>query len=68
MHVRVVFRPARQAARVVEVQGATVAHLLEAVGQSGDSTLVVRGANPITEQDDLVEGEELLLLSAFSGG
>lgn len=48
--------------------GATVADLLRAVQQSPDSTLVVRGATPIVEGEPLVEGEELLLLSAFSGG
>ena len=69
MKVRVEFRPARQAARDVELAAsATVADLLQLVGQSGDSTLVVRGADPIVESEPLLDGESLMLLSAFSGG
>lgn len=69
MQVRVQFRPRRSADTTVTLPaGATVADLLRAVQQSPDSTLVVRGATPIVEGEALVAGEELLLLSAFSGG
>lgn len=69
MQVRVQFRPRRQTdAAVILPAGATVGDLLAKVGQSPDSTLAVRGSTPIPEAEPLVEGEEILLLSAFSGG
>ena len=67
--VRVEFRPRRAADRDVELPaGATVGDLLRAVGQPADHTLVVRGSTPVTEGELLADGEQLLLLSAFSGG
>ena len=67
--VHVQFRPRRKADVTVELPaGATAADLLRAVGEGIDSTLVVRGATPIAEGEPLVDGEDLLLLSAFSGG
>jgi sulfur carrier protein ThiS len=69
MHVNVVFRPRRQDARRVELApGATVRDVLLATGQAPDHTLVIRGSTPITESELLQDGEELTLLSAFSGG
>jgi len=69
MHVTVTFRPRRQADRVLELgASATVADVLAAVGQSRDSTLVLRGREPITEDDALADGDAITLLSAFSGG
>lgn len=69
MQVRVQFRPRRQTDGAVTLPaGATVGDLLALVGQSPDSTLAVRGATPIPEGEALVDGEEILLLSAFSGG
>jgi len=69
MQVLVTFRPRRQPDRAIELRaGATVADLLAAAGQGADSTLVIRGATPIPEDEVLQDGESLLLLSAFSGG
>ena len=69
MQVAVQFRPRRQPDRLVDLpSGATVADLLEATGQQRDHVLVVRGRDPIPEDEALVAGESLLLLSAFSGG
>lgn len=69
MQVTVQFRPRRQPDRVVDLPaGATVADLLEATGQQRDHVLVVRGRDPIPEDEALQEGDELLVLSAFSGG
>jgi len=69
MHVRVLFRPRRSPDRTVELAaGARVADLLAATGQPADATLVVRGSTPIPEGESLQDGEEILLLSAFSGG
>lgn len=67
--VRVLFRPRRKADAQVELPaGATVGDLLAAVGEGADSTLAVRGSTPVPEAEPLREGEEILLLSAFSGG
>ncbi len=67
--VRVLFRPRRKGDAQMELQdGATVGDLLRAVGESPDSTLAVRGDVPIPEAEALRDGEEILLLSAFSGG
>lgn len=69
MRVRAEFRPRRKPDREVELPGgSTVGDLLRAVGESPDHTLAVRGSTPVTEREPLVEGESLLLLSAFSGG
>jgi len=69
VRVQVEFRPRRQPPRAVELAaGATVGDLLRAVGQPADHTLVVRGDAPIPESEHVRDGEELLLLSAFSGG
>ena len=69
MQVRVLFRPRRKAdAAIVLPAGATVGDLLAAVQESPDSTLAVRGSTPVPEGEALVDGEEILLLSAFSGG
>ena len=69
MQVHVQFRPRRQPDRAVELApGAKVKDLLAATGQGADSTLVIRGRNPIPEDEELRDGEAILLLSAFSGG
>lgn len=69
MHVHVEFRPRRQEDRAVEVpSGATVADLIEAVGESVDIIVAVRGETPVPEDAVLEDGEALLLLSAASGG
>lgn len=69
MQIRVLFRPRRQGDGTVELPAnATVGDLLRTVRQSPDSTLAVRGSTPIPEAEALVDGEEILLLSAFSGG
>ncbi len=69
VQVRVLFRPRRKADAQVELSaGATVGDLLHAVGEGADSTLAVRGGTPIPEGEGLRDGEEILLLSAFSGG
>lgn len=69
VHVRVLFRPRRRAdADVALAPGATVGDLLRAVGESADHTLAVRGSTPVPEAEPLSDGEEILLLSAFSGG
>jgi sulfur carrier protein ThiS len=69
VHIRVLHRPRRQADGTVELGAAArVEDLLAAVGANADSTLVVRGSTPLTEDEPLADGEEILLLSAFSGG
>ena len=69
VQVRVLFRPRRQAdAAVTLPAGSTVGDLLRVVRESPDSTLAVRGSTPVPEGEALVDGEEILLLSAFSGG
>lgn len=69
VQVRVQFRPRRKPdATVLLPDGATAEALLRKVGEGVDSTLVVRGNTPISESEPLVDGEEILLLSAFSGG
>lgn len=67
--VHVQFRPRRQADATFELpDGATVGALLALVKESPDSTLVVRGDTPIPESESIRDGEELLLMSSFSGG
>lgn len=69
MHIHVEFRPRRQEDRTIEVpSGATVADLIEAVGESLDIMVAVRGETPIPEDESLQDGETVLLLSAASGG
>lgn len=69
MNVRVEFRPKRQEDRLVELpEGATAADLVHAVGESTDVIVSVRGKIPIPEDEVLVDGETILLLSAASGG
>jgi sulfur carrier protein ThiS len=67
LHVR--FRPRRHAdGDIVLAAGATVADLLASCGEPAQATVVVRGGVPITEAEPLLDGEELLVLSAASGG
>ena len=69
VRVLVEYRPRRKPDGPVDLPaGATVRDLLRAVGESADHTLAVRGSTPVTEAESLVEGESILLLSAFSGG
>jgi sulfur carrier protein ThiS len=69
VHVQVRFRPRRQPDRAVELPaGATAETLLEAVGESPVNMVVVRAGVPITDDEPLIDGEELLLFSAASGG
>jgi sulfur carrier protein ThiS len=69
MQVHVRFRPRRQDDRTVELgAGATVADLVRAVGESVDMMVAVRDRDPIPEDEALVDGEEIILLSAASGG
>ncbi len=67
VHVR--FRPRRQDDRSVDLpDGATVKDLVEAVGEPIDVMVCVRGGAPIPDDSVLFEADELLLLSAASGG
>ncbi len=69
MHIHVRFRPRRQDDRTVELpEGATVADLMAACEAPVDVFVAVRAGQPISEMEPLVDGEELLLLSAASGG
>lgn len=69
MQVRVTFRPRRQGDRTVTLPaGSTVADLMRALAAPVDGHLAVRGPDPLPEDAPLVDGEELLLLSAYSGG
>ncbi len=67
VHVR--FRPRRQDDRSVDLpEGATVKDLIEAVGEPIDVIVCVRDATPIPDDSVLFDADELLLLSAASGG
>lgn len=69
MEVHVRFRPRRQDDRTVEVpEGATVADLMAACDAPVDVFVAVRQGQPISEMETLVDGEDILLLSAASGG
>lgn len=69
MRVTVSFRPRRQEPRTLEFPaGATIRDVLAATRQPSDHTLVIRGADPIPEDEPLRDGDDLVLLSAFSGG
>jgi sulfur carrier protein ThiS len=69
VRVLVEFRPRRRPGRAVDLPaGATVGDLLAAVGEPRDHTLAVRGETPVAEAEALLDGESILLLSAFSGG
>lgn len=48
--------------------GATAQDLIHAVGESTDVIVAVRNRVPIPEDEVLVDGETILLLSAASGG
>ncbi|MGB1587110.1 MAG: sulfur carrier protein ThiS [Thermoplasmatota archaeon] len=48
--------------------GATVADLMAATGESIDVTLCLRGNIPVAEDTLLVDNESVTLLSAASGG
>lgn len=69
VHVQVQFRPRRDADCRLELpDGATAGDLLKRVGVSRDHVLVLRRATPIVETERLADGDEIVLLSAFSGG
>ncbi|HUR62734.1 MAG TPA: MoaD/ThiS family protein [Candidatus Thermoplasmatota archaeon] len=69
MKVHATFRPRRREDCDVEVPaGATARDVLVKLGQSVDGTVVVRAGTPIPETEALVDGDRLMLLSAFSGG
>ena len=69
VRVHVEFRPRRKPARDVELPaGAKVADVLAAVGESRDHTLVLRAAEPVTEEEAARDGDRFTLVSAFSGG
>lgn len=69
MQIHVEFRPRRQEDRPVDLpDGANAGDLVHAVGENTDIIVVVRGNTPIPEDETLVDGETLLLLSAASGG
>lgn len=69
MQVNVSFRPRRQPETTLGLpNGATVRDVLAAVGQSQDSTLVIRAGVPIPEDEAVHDGDDLTILSAFSGG
>ncbi len=69
MQIDVRFRPHRQDDRAVELpDGATVGDLLAAVDEHAHVTVAVRAGRPIPEGASLQDGDEVLLLSAASGG
>ena len=69
MKVHVAFRPRRQEARDVALHdGATVADLIAAVGESVDVVVAVQAGRPVPEDHVLEDGATLTLLSAASGG
>ncbi len=69
VRVHVSFRPRRREPESLALpEGATVQDLLEAVGQPIDGTVAVRAGRPVPEDAPLVDGDEIVLLSSFSGG
>jgi sulfur carrier protein ThiS len=69
VRVTVTFRPRRQPPRAVDLPpGATVEALLGLLGTPPDTVLVVRGAAPVADDEALRDGDEVTVLSAFSGG
>lgn len=69
MQINVTFRPRRQEDRSVALDdGAVVADLVRAVGESVDVMVALRGGRPIAEDEVLADGEAIVLLSAASGG
>lgn len=67
--IQVEFRPKRQPDREVELpDGSFAQDLVRAVGESTDVIVAVRNKMPIPEDELLVDGETILLLSAASGG
>lgn len=69
MKIQVEFRPKRQEDREIELpDGSTAQDLVHAVGESTDVIVSVRNKVPIPEDELLVDGETILLLSAASGG
>ncbi len=69
MKVHLRFRPRRIEDQSVEVpEGATVMDVMRAAGAEVDTYVAVRSGTPIPEDSVVVDGEELLLLSAASGG
>lgn len=67
IHVR--FRPPRKRDGPLDLpDDATVQSLLDAVEEHAHVTVAVRGGVPIPEATPLADGDEVLLLSAASGG
>ncbi len=69
LQVNVRFRPRRQEDRPIDLPaGSTAGDLVAAVGEPTDMIVVVRQGTPIPEDEVLTDGEDILLLSAASGG
>lgn len=69
MQVHLRFRPRRIDDQAVDVpEGATVMDVMRAAGAEVDTYVAVRAGRPIPEDATVIDGEELLLLSAASGG
>ena len=69
VQVNVRFRPRRKPdGPMALADGACAGDLLRAVGEPADHTVVVRAGVPLAESVMLADGDELLVLSAFSGG
>ena len=69
MQVHVTFRPRRRPPESVRLAAtARVGDLVKAVGMTADEALCVRGDIVVTEDEALRDGDQVTVMSAFSGG
>ncbi len=52
----------------VEMSGKTVADLLKTLGYASDEYVVTREGKILTEDDEIKEGDSLILVPVISGG
>jgi sulfur carrier protein ThiS len=69
MQIHIRFRPRRLDDQTIELEsGAVVMDAMRASGAAVDTYVACRGGKPLPEDAPLADGDELLLISAASGG
>ena len=52
----------------MKVEGKNATQILHSLGLSANSVIILRNGKPISEDEDIEDGDEITIIRTFSGG